>query len=57
MKAAGYGRRQPLKVKTVCVAEPLTPQKERFRSHEVQVISIAGNNLEAIDEFVKELET
>lgn len=55
LKITGYGRKKPLTVKTVCIAEPFTPQKERFRSHEVKVISLAGNSFEALEEFIKEI--
>ena len=55
LKINGYGRKKPLTVKTVCIAEPFTPQKERFRSHEVKVISLSGDMVVALDEFIKEI--
>jgi hypothetical protein len=55
LKIAGYGRKKPLNVKSVVLASPFNSQKERFRSHEVKVISLAGNDLSALEEFVKEI--
>lgn len=55
LKINGYGRKKPLTVKTVCIAEPFTPQKERFRSHEVKVISLSGDMVVALEEFIKEI--
>ncbi len=55
LKIAGYGRKKPLTVKSVCIGAPLSPQKERFRSHELKVISVADGNLSALAEFIKEI--
>jgi len=55
LKITGYGRKKPLNVKTVCIAPPLNPQKERFRSHEVKVISLADTNFSALEDFIKEI--
>ena len=55
LKISGYGRKKPLLVKTVCIAEPFTPQKERFRSHEVNVISLSSSVNMALEEFIKEI--
>ena len=49
------GEKKPLLVKTVCIAEPFTPQKERFRSHEVNVISLSSSVNMALEEFIKEI--
>jgi hypothetical protein len=38
LKAPGYGRAAPVKVQGVYIAPPLDPRKERFRSHNTQVI-------------------
>ncbi len=46
LKAVGYGRTTPLDKKAVYIAGPSSPQKERFRSHEVTVI----NGLNGFDE-------
>lgn len=46
LKAVGYGRTAPLDKKAVYIAGPSTPQKERFRSHEVTVI----NGMNGFDE-------
>ena len=37
-KIAGYGRTKPAPLVTVCVLPPVTPEKDRFRSHECVVI-------------------
>lgn len=55
LKINGYGRKKTLLAKTVCIAAPLTPQKERFRSHEVKVITLTENNLQALEAFIKEI--
>jgi hypothetical protein len=55
LKIAGYGRKKPLDVKTVCIGAPMTPQKERFRSHDVKVISVADGNLNQLEDFIKEI--
>lgn len=55
LKINGYGRKKPLVAKTVCIAAPLTPQKERFRSHEVKVLTLTGDNLAPLEEFIKEI--
>jgi TIR domain len=55
LKIAGYGRKAPLNTKMVCLAEPFTQQKERFRSHDMQVTSITNNDLTVLDEFIKEI--
>ena len=36
-KATGYGRKSPLLAKAVFCAAPETPQKQRFRRHEIMV--------------------
>jgi hypothetical protein len=38
LKAAGYGREMPIQVQAVYVAPPDDRRKERFRSHQAQVI-------------------
>ncbi|MCD6066932.1 MAG: hypothetical protein K0S33_1758 [Bacteroidetes bacterium] len=55
LKIAGYGRKKPLTVKTVCVAAPMTPQKERFRSHEVKVMMLPEDNMAALEDFIKDI--
>lgn len=45
MKIAGYGRKKPLGVKAIILTSPETPQKKRFRSHDLTVI----NALEGFD--------
>ncbi len=55
LKIAGYGRKKPLHVKSVCIGAPLSPQKERFRSHEIKVISVVDGNLGVLEEFINEI--
>jgi len=40
LKIAGYGRSKPLNSKTVIIAGEETPQKKRFRSHDLEVIDM-----------------
>ena len=37
-KIAGYGRTKPAPLVAVCVLPPVTPEKDRFRSHECVVV-------------------
>jgi hypothetical protein len=37
-KSPGYGRLKPPPVTGICLVEPRTPEKERFRTHEAMVI-------------------
>jgi hypothetical protein len=37
-KAAGYGRTLPPPSLAICVLDPRTPEKERFRTHEGRVV-------------------
>ena len=38
LKAAGYGRQDPIRMQTVYIAPPDDRRKERFRSHQAAVI-------------------
>jgi hypothetical protein len=37
-KAAGYGRTLPAPALAICILEPRTPEKDRFRTHEGTVL-------------------
>lgn len=55
-KSAGLGRSAPVPVKTVLVAPPDTPRKERFRTHEAQVIHQRGElEPSTLEPFLEEL--
>jgi hypothetical protein len=41
-KSSGYGRQKPFKSKTVYIVAPETRHKQRYRSHEVEVIKNFG---------------
>jgi hypothetical protein len=55
-KIAGYGRTTPLLAKAVYVATPMTPDKQRFRTHDALVIA-AGDTFAAapLEPFVERL--
>lgn len=55
LKIAGYGRTKKLLSKTVCIAKPMDPRKERFRSHELQVLKLTDDINASIEPFVKEI--
>ena len=55
LKIAGYGRKKPLNVKTVFVAPPLSPQKERLRSHDVKVVNLTEDFIPMLEDFIKEI--
>lgn len=57
LKAAGYGRENPIAVQAVYVAPPDDHRKERFRSHQAQVIRQGGSFGPSVelDEFVGEV--
>jgi hypothetical protein len=38
-KSAGYGRTQPLRALGISLLAPMTPEKQRFRTHEAMVIA------------------
>jgi len=41
-KAFGYGRKRPFAARIVFIGDPMTPEKERFRSNDVDVIRSGG---------------
>ena len=55
LKAAGYGRPTPIQVQAVLVAPPDDRRKERYRSHQAQVIRQQqdARPLGELDEFVR----
>lgn len=55
LKIAGYGRKKPLDIKLVCLAPPFDTQKERFRSHEITVVSLQKEDFSVLDDFIKEI--
>jgi hypothetical protein len=55
LKIAGYGRTKKLLSKTVCIANPMNPRKERFRSHELQVLKLTDDINASIEPFIKEI--
>ena len=55
LKIAGYGRKKPLDIKVVALAPPFDSQKERFRSHEVKVVSLQKEDFSVLDDFIKEI--
>jgi len=56
LKIAGYGRTTPLLCKAVFLMDSVTPQKERFRSHEVMVINgLGGFKADLIQTFVRDV--
>ncbi|MEN2281650.1 toll/interleukin-1 receptor domain-containing protein [Algoriphagus sp. SE2] len=55
LKIAGYGRKKKLLSKTVCIANPMNPRKERFRSHELQVLKLTDDINASIEPFIKEI--
>jgi hypothetical protein len=55
MKIAGYGRTTPLTAKAVYLAPPSSPQKERFRSHDVTVVNgLTGFTPSSLDDFMND---
>lgn len=56
-KSAGLGRRQPLLAQGLYLAAPRTPQKERFRTHEAQILREppAGFSPEILEPFLEEV--
>jgi hypothetical protein len=58
MKVAGYGRITPLDAKAVYIADPLSDQKERFRSHELMVINgINGFNPQLMNDYIDKIKS
>lgn len=56
LKIAGYGRTLPLLGKSIVLARPTTPNKERFRSHDMLVINcIEGFTPEQMSDFASSL--
>lgn len=55
LKIAGYGRKKKLLSKTVCIGNPMNPRKERFRSHELQVLKLTDDINASIEPFIKEI--
>jgi hypothetical protein len=56
-KIAGYGRAEPMRAKGVYVAEPSSPEKERFRTREAIVIkSLESPSPELLQPFLDALE-
>jgi hypothetical protein len=52
-KAPGYARTKPMSAKAIYIAGPQTPEKARFRSHEVMVIAGAEASVPAqLEPFV-----
>jgi hypothetical protein len=55
-KAAGYGRTQPFRAKAVYVADPDTPEKQRFRTLEALVLRRGqGSMLDAVTPLLTHL--
>ena len=55
-KAAGYGRTQPFRAKAVYVADPDTPEKQRFRTLEALVLRRGqGSMLDAVTPLLTQL--
>lgn len=58
MRMPALGRQHPLLAKMAFVSEPATPQKERFRSHEMTVVNgIAGFKPELLNDFISKMKT
>ncbi|MCB9251580.1 MAG: toll/interleukin-1 receptor domain-containing protein [Flavobacteriales bacterium] len=55
LKMAGYGRKKKLLAKTVFIAEPMNPQKERFRSHDLNVLKLTEDLEASIKPFIDEI--
>jgi hypothetical protein len=54
-KAFGYGRERPFAVRGVIIGDPITPDKERFRSNDVLVLRSIGPFVPAtLEPFVKQ---
>ena len=55
-KSAGYGRTKPAPAIGVCLLPPLTPEKERFRTHEAVVVRATPEpHAAALEPFVSRL--
>jgi hypothetical protein len=55
-KSAGYGRSKPLRAVAISVLAPLTDEKERFRTHEADVIpQLNGFAADAMQPFIAKL--
>jgi len=55
-KSPGYGRVKPPPVTALCLAEPRSPEKERFRTHEAMVIpQWEGYQREALAPFIEKV--
>ena len=52
----GLGRVKPPPSKTICLANPTTPQKERFRSNEFTVVNaLAGFNPQLLNDILEKI--
>ncbi|MDH3401979.1 MAG: toll/interleukin-1 receptor domain-containing protein [Acidobacteriota bacterium] len=56
-KIAGYGRTEPMRAKAILVAQPASPEKEQFRTHEAVVIKCPDSlSVESLEPFLAAVE-
>ena len=56
LKSSGYGRTKPFAAKAVCIGQPETARKSRFRSHDTLVIkTFDGVNAEVMSPFIQQI--
>ena len=58
MKAPGFGRKEPWRARTIYLAPPESPAKQRFRTHEAEVIrGFEGFSPKTLESFVTAIQS